>query len=268
MMITPDREQSRGRGASEPVLRLVSSFMAAIVLVTLCRVPMAGADEYAQLRGRLESALSASMGSVVVVDSVLETEAQELVEVSLANGLVVYATPTGEHFVVGDLYAVKADGLVNLAEQKRETERKALMDSLDVNDMIVFRPEGETRGYITVFTDVTCFYCQKLHREVDDLNARGIEVRYLAYPRGGMDSDGARKLATAWCAEDQQDTLTKLKAGVALPINDCEEAPIAAQYALGQSLGVRGTPAIVTSTGQMIPGYKPADELEQLLGLN
>jgi len=267
-MITPQREQSRSNGASKHLLTFLSPLIAVIVLFTLWRAPMAGADDYAQLRDRLQSALSDSMGSVVVVDSILETEAPGLVEVSLANGLVVYATPTGEHFVVGDLYAVKADGLVNLAEQKREAERKALMDSLDVNDMIVFSPEGETRGYITVFTDVTCFYCQKLHREVDDLNARGIEVRYLAYPRGGMDSDGARKLATAWCAEDQQDTLTKLKAGVTLPINECEAAPVAAQYALGKSLGIRGTPAIVTSTGQMIPGYKPADELEQLLGLN
>lgn len=247
--------------------RLILLALAAL-LFGLVAAPQATADEYDQLRRRLETILSASMGDVVVVDSVLETEADELVEVSLANGLVVYATPTGEHFVVGDLYAVRAEGLVNLAEQKREAERKTLMDSLDVDDMIVFRPEGETRGYITVFTDVTCFYCQKLHREVDDLNARGIEVRYLAYPRGGLESEGARKLATAWCAEDPQDTLTKLKAGVVLPLAECEEAPIAAQYALGQSLGVRGTPAIVTSTGQMIPGYKPAAELEQLLGLN
>jgi len=250
-----------------PASRLAVSVFAAL-LITLLPAPIATADDYDQLRRRLETVLSASMGDVVVVDSVLETEAEELVEVSLANGLVVYATPTGKHFVVGDLYAAREDGLVNLAEQKREAERKTLVDGLDVDDMIVFRPEGETRGYITVFTDVTCFYCQKLHREVEDLNSRGIEVRYLAYPRGGLESEGARKLATAWCADDRQDTLTKLKAGVVLPLTECEEAPIADQYALGQSLGVRGTPAIVTSAGQMIPGYKPADELAQLLGLN
>ena len=92
-------------------------------------------------------------------------------------------------------------------------------------------------------------------------------MRYLAFPRGGIDSDGAKKLATAWCAEDQQTTLTELKAGVELPLNECADNPIAAQYQLGKDLGVSGTPAIVTSTGLMIPGYRPASDLAALLGL-
>jgi thiol:disulfide interchange protein DsbC len=141
------------------------------------------------------------------------------------------------------------------------------MASVPVDDMVVFTPEGETLDYVSVFTDVTCFYCQKLHREVDQLNAKGIEVRYLAFPRGGIDSDGAKKLATAWCAEDQQTTLTELKAGVEVPLNECADNPIAAQYQLGKDLGVSGTPAIVTSTGLLIPGYRPAADLAALLGL-
>jgi thiol:disulfide interchange protein DsbC len=218
----------------------------------------------------LEAKITAALGEgggAISVSSVSPTEAEGLLEVTLDNGLVLYATESGDHFVVGDLYAIRKDGLVNLAEQKREQERMALIDGIDVGQMIVFTPEGGARDYITVFTDVTCFYCQKLHREVDELNAKGIEVRYLAYPRGGPDSDGARKLATAWCANDPQETLTQLKAGVTLPTNACDEAPVVAHYQLGASLGVRGTPAIVTSTGQMIPGYKPAGELAQILGL-
>ena len=146
--------------------------------------------------------------------------------------------------------------------------RKEQLATIPVNDMVVFSPEGETRDYIAVFTDVTCFYCQKLHREVDQLNAKGIEVRYLAFPRGGVDSEGAQKLATAWCAEDQQTTLTELKAGVELPVNDCADNPIAAQYQLSQDMGVSGTPAIITSSDLMVPGYRPADDLAALLGLD
>jgi thiol:disulfide interchange protein DsbC len=93
-------------------------------------------------------------------------------------------------------------------------------------------------------------------------------VRYLAFPRGGVESDGAKKLATAWCAEDQQTTLTDLKAGVEMPINECANNPVAAQYQLGQSMGVSGTPAIITSSGSMIPGYRPAADLAATLGLN
>lgn len=224
-------------------------------------------NPYKSLEDKIAAALGDGSGAGITVQDVRKTEAQGLLEVTLENGMVLYATESGDHFVVGDLYAIRKDGLVNLAEQKRERERVAMIDGVDVGQMIVFTPEGEVRDYITVFTDVTCFYCQKLHREVEDLNNLGIEVRYLAYPRGGPESDGARKLATAWCADDQQETLTQLKAGVALPVNDCVEAPVIEQYQLGAAMGVRGTPAIVTSDGQMIPGYKPASELAQILGL-
>ena len=90
----------------------------------------------------------------------------------------------------------------------------------------------------------------------------------MAYPRAGVDSDGAKKLSTAWCAKDRQGTLTKLKAGAVLPVNACDDSPVSAQYELGSRLGVRGTPAIITSSGEMIPGYKSADQLERVLGLN
>jgi len=244
-----------------------------ILALGLLLVPLASAAEtyssnpYKSLEDKIVAALGDGSGAGITVQDVRKTEAQGLLEVTLDNGLVLYATESGDHFVVGDLYAIRKDGLVNLAEQKRERERVAMIDGVDVGQMIVFTPEGEVRDYITVFTDVTCFYCQKLHREVEDLNNLGIEVRYLAYPRGGPDSDGARKLETAWCADDPQETLTQLKAGVALPVNDCGEAPVIEQYQLGAAMGVRGTPAIVTSDGQMIPGYKPASELAQILGL-
>jgi len=217
---------------------------------------------------KLTDTLSKNAGIDVPVESISATEAQGLLEVVLENGLTLYVDETASHFIVGDLYAIRDTDLVNLTEQKRETNRKALIDSVNIEDMIVFSPEGDIRDYIMVFTDVTCFYCQKLHKEVDALNKAGIEVRYLAYPRAGVDSDGAKKLSTAWCAKDRQDTLTKLKAGAVLPVNACDDSPVSAQYALGSRLGVRGTPAIITSSGEMIPGYKSADQLERVLGLN
>ena len=53
-----------------------------------------------------------------------------------------------------------------------------------------------------------------------------------------------------------------------MPVNQCDDNPVAQQYQLGQELGVRGTPAMITETGQMIPGYQSADELMVTLGLN
>jgi len=219
-------------------------------------------------RDVLSASLSGFAGQPIAIDSVTPSPAPGISEVQIENGPMIYATDDGAYFFLnGDLNRADGADATNLTEARRSVGRREQMATVSVDDMVVFSPEGETLDYVSVFTDVTCFYCQKLHREVDQLNAKGIEVRYLAFPRGGIDSDGAKKLATAWCAEDQQTTLTELKAGVELPLNECANNPIAAQYQLGKDLGVSGTPAIVTSTGLMIPGYRPASDLAALLGL-
>jgi thiol:disulfide interchange protein DsbC len=243
-----------------------SALIATLVLVASLAV--AGEPVDKALAEKLSKKLALpAMG--LVVESVAPSQIPGLYEVQYANGgPLVYATPEGDYFVLGDLYSVGPDGFVNLAEQRRDGQRKEMLDGIAEKDMIVFSPEGEARAHITVFTDVTCFYCQKLHREVPELNKRGVEVRYLAYPRAGTDSDGYRKLASAWCADNPQDTLTRLKRKESVPENVCTPNPIADQYRLGQEMGVRGTPAIVTGTGQMIPGYQSADELMVTLGLN
>jgi len=99
-------------------------------------------------------------------------------------------------------------------------------------------------------------------------NRRGVEVRYLAYPRSGVGSDGFRQLATAWCASNPRETLTRMKNREAVADNVCAGNPVAWQYELGQEMGVRGTPAIVTADGQMIPGYRPVDDLLSVMGLD
>ena len=216
----------------------------------------------AKLRAALDNP---AMG--LTVDTVAQSDVPGMYEVQFTNGPMVYATPDGSHFIVGDLFAVTGDGFVNLAERRRDGQRMDQLKAVSVDDMIVFAAEGETRAHITVFTDVTCFYCQKLHREVPELNKRGVEVRYLGYPRAGVGSDGYRQLASAWCADDPQDALTRLKNRETVPDNVCPGNPISDQYVLGQEMGVRGTPAIITEDGRMIPGYQSADDLMVTLGL-
>lgn len=222
-----------------------------------------GKEQLDKLRAALETSASG-----LTVQSAQTSEIPGLLEVQFNNGPLVYSTAAGNYFIVGDLYAVEAQGFVNLAEQRRDVERAAKLARIPTEDMIVFSPEGKPRAYINVFTDVTCFYCQKLHQEVPALNKQGVEVRYLAYPRAGLGSDGYNKLASAWCADNPQETLTKLKNKQAAPEKVCEDNPIAEQYKLGMEMGVRGTPAIVTQDGKMIPGYQSADELMVTLGLN
>ncbi len=187
-------------------------------------------------------------------------------QLELAGGTVFYGTEDGRYLFAGDLYELGDDDLVNLAEQGRVEKRQALMAKVDVEDMIVFSPSGERSAVISVFTDVDCGYCQKLHQEVPRLNELGVEVRYLAYPRAGVGSRSYQKIVSAWCADDQNSAITALKSGQSIPDIDCAN-PVSAQYELGHELGVSGTPAIVLEDGRLLPGYMPADQLAQAIGI-
>ena len=189
-----------------------------------------------------------------------------LYEVSVKGGPTLYVSADGAYFVAGDLFAVGPGGFTNLAEQKRDADRRSALSAIKPADMIVFAPPNP-KATITVFTDVDCGYCRKFHKEVPQLNAMGIAVHYLAFPRAGLGSSSFRKIATAWCSPDRGAMLTRMKNGEDVPENVCDGNPVAAQYALGEQLGVTGTPALVLEDGTLIPGYQPADELARLLGV-
>ncbi|AFU97901.1 DsbC family protein [Simiduia agarivorans] len=188
--------------------------------------------------------------------------------VSLSNGPTLYTDAKGDMLVAGDLYSIKGQKLVNVRELELQKVRKPMLASLNKDDMIVFPAEGKQKGAIYIFTDVDCGYCRKLHQEVPALNKAGVEVRYLAYPRAGIASESYNKLAHAWCADDPNATLTRLKQGQQVSGTVCSDNPIAAQYQLGAEMGVGGTPAIFLESGEMIPGYKPAPELLKMLGID
>jgi thiol:disulfide interchange protein DsbC len=114
-----------------------------------------------------------------------------------------------------------------------------------------------------VFTDTDCGYCQKLHSEVPELNRLGVEVRYVAFPRQGLQSPAYKELVSVWCAKDRQGAMNLAKTRQEVPAAECDN-PVAKQYALGQMIGVSGTPAIVLANGKLIPGYQPAPQLAKL----
>ena len=202
------------------------------------------------------------------ISSVQPSVVEGIYEVQIDGGPVIYATADGDFFFLGDLFSVGASGIVNLAEQQRDRARKALIEAVAIEDMVVFSPAEETRAHVSVFTDVDCFYCQKLHKEVPAMNAKGIEVRYLAYPRSGIGGESYRKIASAWCAKDSRKAITMLKNRESIPDNVCEGNPVADQFMLGQQVGVRGTPALVLESGELLPGYLSADDLAGRLGIN
>ncbi|MBC6428552.1 MAG: thioredoxin fold domain-containing protein [Cellvibrionales bacterium] len=193
-------------------------------------------------------------------------------EVSIGGAPPVYVSADGGHFFAGELYLAEPDGLVNATEKARERQRVEQLASLDPAGMIIFSPQGETRGVMTVFTDVTCGYCRKLHDQVPQMNALGIEVRYLGYPRSGVERDGSythefEQTVKAWCAEDRREALTRLKNGQPVKATVCEGTAVPQHYAVGNAFGIRGTPAVVLGDGRLFPGYRSAQEYAAILGI-
>ena len=149
----------------------------------------------------------------------------------------------------------------NLTEQLRTRARMQMIAAVPESEMLIFSPPNP-KYTITVFTDVDCQYCRKLHSEMAELNHLGVRVRYMFFPRTGPDTESWRKAEVVWCSPNRNDALTRAKAGGTLDMNKtCGPTPVAREYALGESIGVRGTPAIVTEGGEYIAGYMPPKEL-------
>ena len=213
-----------------------------------------------ELKSKVEKAIPG-----LKVTSVADSVVDGIYEVDSNNDQMIYVSADGKSFLVGDIYQVERNGLVNVSEKKREEKRAAILASIDKKDFISFAPK-ETKKRIMVFTDIDCGYCRKLHQEIPRLNELGIQVDYLAYPRAGVGSKSYDKAVSAWCGDDPRARLTDAKNGKAIPDKVCAN-PVAAQHELGQRLGVTGTPAIMLENGEIIRGYMPADALAKGLGV-
>lgn len=180
----------------------------------------------------------------------------------IAYGMeLLYISADGKYFFNGDM--IELATRKNLTEKTRSTARKTEMDKYDASKMIAYKAKDE-KHVLTVFTDIDCPYCVKMHKDVGKLNEKGITVQYMLYPRAGLGSASYKKAVSAWCAENPQEALTKAKNRESIPEKSCDN-PVADQYQLGGKLGVTGTPALLTETGHLIPGYVPVDRLILML---
>jgi thiol:disulfide interchange protein DsbC len=182
----------------------------------------------------------------------------------LAQGAdIAYVSSDGKYAIDGDLIEIASKD--NLTEKTRRAERAKLIGGVPESQMVVFAPK-DPKYTVTVFTDVDCGYCRKLHSQIADYNRLGIKVRYLFYPRSGPNTESWDKAEQVWCSPNRGDALTKAKLDQTIPgPKHCAGSPVAREYALGQDVGVRGTPAIVLDDGEMLPGYLPPQSLAQHL---
>lgn len=175
---------------------------------------------------------------------------------------VFYISDDGRYVLQGEVLDLTAQE--NLTEVRRTALRANLLQSLDPKDTIAFAPAEGVRHVVYVFTDVDCTYCRHLHAEIEEYNALGIEVRYLAFPRAGADSPIYDKMVSVWCAKDRRAALTLAKAGRPVAAANCPN-PVRDQLALAASFGVSGTPTLVFADGSSLTGYVPPARLAAYL---
>jgi thiol:disulfide interchange protein DsbC len=207
----------------------------------------------------------------VKVSDVQSTPVPGIVEVQVNGSDRAYVTSDGKFMFVGNLYQLDGPkGVVNLTEQRLEVARAAALKQIKPADMVTFRAKGAQKAQVYVFTDVTCPYCEKFHQGIDAINKLGITVHYLAFPRAGLGNKVAEEMNRVWCAEDPQAAMTAAKKHE--PVTGAQRdnclSPVPDQYNLGIELGVRGTPSIMTASGDELGGYLSPAQLAKKLGLN
>jgi thiol:disulfide interchange protein DsbC len=213
------------------------------------------ADQLSDMKTKLESLMPG-----VTIDSITKLDNTGLYETTIGPD-IIYFTEDGRYAIQGDV--ISLENRVNLTQAKRIEVKKDILANLNEEDMIIYSAK-KPKYTITAFTDIDCGYCRKLHNQMQDYNDLGITIRYMAYPRAGIDSDSYEKAVNVWCAEDKQKALTDAKNDIEVVSEQCN-SPVKAQMELGHRLGVEGTPILFLANGQSIPGYVPPERLKQIL---
>lgn len=194
-------------------------------------------------------------------DSITKSPVNGLYE-AVYGSQIIYITDDARYLIQGSVMDLD-DGKKDITEIAANRARKNLMVKVNQQESISFGAE-KPKYTVTVFTDIDCGYCRKLHNEMDQYASYGIKVNYLLFPRNGLQTASANKAVSVWCSADRHDALTRAKNGENVSAENCDN-PVAEHFEVGRQMGVSGTPAILTADGDLMPGYLPAQQLAQRL---
>jgi thiol:disulfide interchange protein DsbC len=205
--------------------------------------------------------------SRITVHNVETTPIAGVYKVTTEDNKSFYSSANGQFIISGKMFEVDSGQVTEIGEIKARSKRIKLVKEVQDKDTIIYPAQGTKKHRLTVFTDVDCPYCAKLHKEIPSLNNMGVELVYLAFPRAGIDSPSFSKIASVWCSSDPKVYLEKTQRGEFVKLLDCDDSVIKNQFILGNKLSIQGTPSIVFEDGRIFSGYHSASELKKLLAL-
>lgn len=214
------------------------------------------ADETDQIKARI-----AKIMPDTPADSIQKTPLQGIYEVTFGPK-IIYMSADGRYLLHASITDLDTDK--DLTEASQSKAIKTALDKLGEDKMLVFGDPAKAKHTITVFTDIDCGFCRKLHGEMKGYNDEGIAVRYLFFPRSGVHTPSYDKAVSVWCASDRNAAMTRSKSGKDVEAKKCDN-PVIEHMRLGELIGVNGTPAIILPSGELLPGYVPPKRLLQYI---
>ena len=195
----------------------------------------------------------------VSVKEITYSKERDIFIVDIGDIQPIYVLPNTEYIILGDIFSLKGESPESETEKDKGRFRLKILSEIDQDSFIRFKSNNE-KSVLTVFTDVECTYCRKFHSEINEYLENGISINYLAFPRTGIDSSSYEKMVAAWCSSEKKESITNLKNDIDIGMYECEN-PVESHFEIGRRIGVTGTPAIITQSGLLLPGYIPAKEL-------
>ncbi len=173
---------------------------------------------------------------------------------------VMYISMDGKYVIQGAVTDLEL--MTNISTNRINSIKREILDGISDNDKIIFKAENE-QYVVHIFTDVDCPYCAKLHADMQELNALGITVKYLASPLEQLHPNAQSAMEKIWCAEDRALAIHNYKTSRGRDLPDSPECvnPVAKQLAISKQLGVNGTPSIFFENGTNLPGYLPPNDV-------
>jgi thiol:disulfide interchange protein DsbC len=150
------------------------------------------------------------------------------------------------------------------SSQAAQTPQKVDFSAIPLRDAPVMGSR-EAPKKVVVFTDPQCPFCGKLHAELKKIiSERGDIAFYMKLFPLSSHPDSYR-ISTSIICDGSLTYLEKSFNDEPVPDPSCKTDEIDNNLALVKKLGIRSTPTLVLPDGTILPGFKPAEKLLEIL---
>ena len=175
---------------------------------------------------------------------------------------ILLASKDGQYLFWGKV--IDTSSRADLIELANQQHRQALVASIPREKLLTYSAKKEQHK-LTIFTDIDCPFCRKLHTQIKDLNQQGVTVDYVMLPRGKAGSVAFIKTVNALCAANPQAAMDSAMHNgnfeSSTQANQTCVNNLKAQQALAQTFGFSATPTILFANGEIVPGLMTTKEI-------